>query len=83
MGYGLYQALLLILEKGLEKVYQRHMANHLALVKGLEALGLTMLVDAPYRLPVLNAVDRERRPSPRSTERRAQKVRPVPLLELV
>ncbi len=56
MVYGLYQALLLILEEGLEKVYQRHVENHLALVKGLEALGVTMLVDAPYRLPVLNAV---------------------------
>jgi alanine-glyoxylate transaminase / serine-glyoxylate transaminase / serine-pyruvate transaminase len=56
MVYGLYQALLLILGEGLEKVYQRHAESHLALVQGLEALGLTMLVDAPYRLPVLNAV---------------------------
>jgi alanine-glyoxylate transaminase/serine-glyoxylate transaminase/serine-pyruvate transaminase len=56
MVYGLYQALLLILEEGLEKVYQRHTESHLALVRGLEELGLTMLVDAPYRLPVLNAV---------------------------
>lgn len=56
MVYGLYQALLLILEEGPEKVFQRHKENQLALVKGLEELGMKMLVDAPYRLPMLNAV---------------------------
>ena len=56
MVYGLYQALLLILEEGPEKVFQRHRENQLALVKGLEELGMKMLVDAPYRLPMLNAV---------------------------
>jgi alanine-glyoxylate transaminase/serine-glyoxylate transaminase/serine-pyruvate transaminase len=56
MLYGLYQALLLIFEEEPEKVFQRHKENHLRLVKGLEELGLTMLVDEPYRLPMLNAV---------------------------
>ncbi len=56
MVYGLYQALLLILEEGLENVFNRHMENHRALVKGLEDLGLQMLVYEPYRLPMLNAV---------------------------
>ncbi|MCX5803643.1 MAG: alanine--glyoxylate aminotransferase family protein [Proteobacteria bacterium] len=56
MLYGLYQALLLIFEEEPEKVFQRHKENHLTLVKGLEELGLTMLVDEPYRLPMLNAV---------------------------
>jgi len=56
MLYGLYQALLLILEETPEKVFERHRKNHEVLVKGLEGLGLTMLVDAPYRLPMLNAV---------------------------
>lgn len=56
MVYGLYQALLLILEEGLENVFRRHSENHRALVKGLGGLGLQMLVDEPYRLPMLNAV---------------------------
>jgi alanine-glyoxylate transaminase/serine-glyoxylate transaminase/serine-pyruvate transaminase len=56
MLYGLYQALLLILEEGPEKVFNRHQKNHLALVQGLEALGLKMLVEDRFRLPMLNAV---------------------------
>lgn len=56
MIYALYQALLLILNEGLEEVHERHRKNHLLLVQGLEELGLTMLVEEPYRLPMLNAV---------------------------
>lgn len=56
MIYGLYQALLLILEETQEKVFQRHRENHQVLVNGLEELGLKMLVDEPHRLPMLNAV---------------------------
>lgn len=56
MLYGLYQAIRLILDEGSETVFRRHKESHLALVKGLEELGLTMLVDEPYRLPMLNAI---------------------------
>ncbi len=56
MIYALYQAVLLILEEGPEKVFQRHMEAHRALVGGLEDLGLKMLVDEPYRLPTLNTI---------------------------
>jgi alanine-glyoxylate transaminase/serine-glyoxylate transaminase/serine-pyruvate transaminase len=56
MHYGLYQALRLILEEGIEAVYQRHRAHHLALVEGLESLGLSMLVAEESRLPMLNSV---------------------------
>ncbi len=56
MLYGLYQALLLIFEEGPDKVFQRHRESHLTLVNGLKELGLTMLVEEPYRLPMLNAV---------------------------
>jgi alanine-glyoxylate transaminase / serine-glyoxylate transaminase / serine-pyruvate transaminase len=56
MLYGLYQALLVIFEEGPEAVFRRHMESHLALVEGLKGLGLAMLVDEPYRLPMLNAV---------------------------
>ncbi|MCX5856759.1 MAG: alanine--glyoxylate aminotransferase family protein [Deltaproteobacteria bacterium] len=56
MLYGLYQALLLLLEEGPEKAFQRHRKNHLALVSGLKGLGMEMLVEEPYRLPMLNTV---------------------------
>jgi alanine-glyoxylate transaminase / serine-glyoxylate transaminase / serine-pyruvate transaminase len=56
MIYGLYQALLLIVEEGTEKVFHRHKENHLALVRGLKELGLEMFVEEPYRLPMLNLV---------------------------
>lgn len=56
MLYGLYQSLFTILQEGLESVYKRHMAVHLELVDSLQSLGMEMLVDKKYRLPMLNAV---------------------------
>jgi alanine-glyoxylate transaminase / serine-glyoxylate transaminase / serine-pyruvate transaminase len=56
MLYGLYQALLLILKEGPENVFKRHQKTHRALVSGLEGLGLNMLVEEPFRLPMLNTV---------------------------
>ncbi len=56
MLYGLYAALELLLEEGLENSYQRHRAAHRQLVIGLEAIGLSLLVDESCRLPMLNAV---------------------------
>jgi alanine-glyoxylate transaminase/serine-glyoxylate transaminase/serine-pyruvate transaminase len=56
MLYGLYQALYCILEEGTEKVFSRHRESHLTLVEGLEGMGLRMLVDKQFRLPMLNTV---------------------------
>lgn len=56
MLYGLYAALDEILGEGLPAVYARHQAAHKQLVEGLDKLGLSMLVDPAYRLPMLNAV---------------------------
>jgi alanine-glyoxylate transaminase / serine-glyoxylate transaminase / serine-pyruvate transaminase len=56
MIYALYQALLVILEEGQEAVFHRHAESHEALVDGLEQLGLQMLVEKPFRLPMLNTV---------------------------
>jgi alanine-glyoxylate transaminase/serine-glyoxylate transaminase/serine-pyruvate transaminase len=56
MLYGLYQALYLFLQEGPDKVFARHRESHEALVKGLKKMGLRMLVDEPFRLPMLNAV---------------------------
>jgi len=56
MIYGLREALRLVFEEGLEARFARHVLNHRALVAGLEAMGLSMLVPAGERLPMLNAV---------------------------
>ena len=56
MMYGLREALRIVFEEGLEARFARHMKNHLALVAGLEAMGLSMLVPEDERLPMLNAV---------------------------
>ena len=54
--YGLYQALVLDMEEGMDKVFARHLKVHELLVAGLERLGLEFLVDKAFRLPMLNAV---------------------------
>jgi alanine-glyoxylate transaminase/serine-glyoxylate transaminase/serine-pyruvate transaminase len=56
MLYGLYEALYVVLEEGLEKVYARHLDMHKRLVAGLDKLGIKMMVEPQYRLPMLNAV---------------------------
>jgi alanine-glyoxylate transaminase/serine-glyoxylate transaminase/serine-pyruvate transaminase len=56
MNYALYEALRLAVEEGLEPRFARHRRNHEALVAGLEALGLTMLVRPEHRLWMLNSV---------------------------
>ena len=56
MNYALREALLLIHEEGLERRWDRHLQNHRALVRGVEAMGLEMAVVPEYRLPSLNAV---------------------------
>ncbi len=54
MFYGLREGLRIIHEEGLENRWERHRRNHLALVAGLEALGLRMHVAEGKRLWVLN-----------------------------
>ncbi len=54
--YGLHEALVVLLEEGLAAAHARHRRNHLALVAGLEAAGLKLLVQPAHRLPQLNAV---------------------------
>jgi alanine-glyoxylate transaminase/serine-glyoxylate transaminase/serine-pyruvate transaminase len=56
MIYALREALLLIQEEGLEARFARHKLNHLALVAGLEAMGMEMLVKGTHRLWTVNAV---------------------------
>ena len=56
MIYALREALRIILEEGLEARFARHQLNHEALVAGVEAMGLKMLVPPEERLVSLNAV---------------------------
>jgi len=54
--YGLLEALRIVEEEGLEARFARHHLNHRALVVGIEAMGLAMLVEPAYRLWTLNAI---------------------------
>src|SRR5207253_8811208 len=56
MNYALREALRLVAEEGLEARFRRHERNHLALVAGVEAMGLSMAVAPEHRLWSLNAV---------------------------
>lgn len=56
MVYALREALRIVAEEGLEARWARHRLHHRALVAGLEAMGLMMLVPEAERLPMLNAV---------------------------
>jgi alanine-glyoxylate transaminase/serine-glyoxylate transaminase/serine-pyruvate transaminase len=54
--YGLHESLVVLFEEGQQAVFVRHARMHEALVAGLEALGLEMLVAPEHRLPQLNTV---------------------------
>ena len=56
MLYGLREALRIIAEEGLEARFARHRINHRALVAGIEAMGLKMVVPEAERLPMLNTI---------------------------
>lgn len=54
--YGLHEALVALFEEGVQATTARHARLHDALVAGLDAAGLEMLVEPRWRLPQLNAV---------------------------
>lgn len=54
--FGLAEALRLIREEGLARREERHLAASEALAQALEPLGFEPLVEAPHRLPMLNAM---------------------------
>jgi len=56
MNYALLEGLKIIEEEGLEARWDRHRRHHLALVAGLEAMGLKMVVEPAHRLWPLNTV---------------------------
>jgi alanine-glyoxylate transaminase/serine-glyoxylate transaminase/serine-pyruvate transaminase len=56
MLYAFYAALKNIVDEGLDAVFARHRQAHEMLVESLGDLGVELLVQEPYRLPMLNAV---------------------------
>ena len=54
--YALHESLRILQEEGLENAWARHRKMHDALKAGLEAMGLSFIVDPAHRLPQLNAV---------------------------
>jgi aspartate aminotransferase-like enzyme len=55
--YALREAMCILLEEGLQARWERHRVNQLALVAGVEALGLQMFVENPKdRLVTVTAV---------------------------
>lgn len=54
--YGLHESLVAIFEEGVQAASVRHARMHEALAAGIEAAGLSFLVDAKWRLPQLNTV---------------------------
>lgn len=55
--FALREAMRLVVEEGLETRWDRHRVNQLALIAGLEAMGLKLLVEKPSdRLPTVTAV---------------------------
>jgi alanine-glyoxylate transaminase / serine-glyoxylate transaminase / serine-pyruvate transaminase len=56
MFYALREALVVIAEEGIENRWERHRRCHEAFVKGVEAMGLRMLVPEGQRIWTLNTV---------------------------
>ncbi len=54
--YALHESLVMLQDEGLENSWKRHYDNHLVLRAGLEAMGLTFVVEEEYRLSQLNSV---------------------------
>ena len=57
MTYGLYEALQVVLEEGLDECFARHEQNHRALRAGLQAIGIGYSTQEGHILPQLNAVN--------------------------
>jgi alanine-glyoxylate transaminase / serine-glyoxylate transaminase / serine-pyruvate transaminase len=54
--YGIYEAIRIILEEGLEARYARHRTAHEALVAGLDRLGLLLFTPESNRCPTINVI---------------------------
>jgi alanine-glyoxylate transaminase/serine-glyoxylate transaminase/serine-pyruvate transaminase len=56
--YALHEALRIVLEEGLEGSWERHRQNQMAMIAGLEAMGISLFVENPAdRLPTVVAAN--------------------------
>ena len=56
MFYALREALLVIVDEGIENRWERHRRSHKSFVEGIEAMGLRMYVPEAHRITTLNTV---------------------------
>lgn len=56
MLYALYEGVRIALEEGLEERFARHRLNEQALVRGLEAMGLSLYGNPACKLPVVTCI---------------------------
>lgn len=56
MIYALNEALAMVIEEGLEAAWDRHRRVAASLWAGLEAMGFSLMVPVPYRLPTVTTV---------------------------
>jgi alanine-glyoxylate transaminase/serine-glyoxylate transaminase/serine-pyruvate transaminase len=54
--YGIYEAIRIILEEGLEARYERHRTAHDALLVGLDRIGLSLFTPAANQCPMINVI---------------------------
>lgn len=57
MIYALHEGLRLVLEEGLENRFARHRLHEIALVAGLQAMGLQLFGDSEHKLPSVTCVE--------------------------
>lgn len=55
--YALHESLVILQQEGLENAWARHQQHHNALKAGIEAMGLSFVVNEAHRLPQLNSVN--------------------------
>ena len=56
MLYALYEGVRIVLEEGLEERFARHRLHEKALVRGLDAMGLTLYGNPACKLPVVTCI---------------------------
>ncbi len=54
--YALYEALLMVMEEGLENRYERHQEMHILLEDSLKKTGFEFIVKPAYKLPFVNVI---------------------------
>lgn len=56
MLYALREGVRIVLQEGLEERFERHRLHEKALIEGIEAMGLKLFNDVPWKLPLVTCV---------------------------